>query len=113
VWRTDLEAALSTLATLLGSAGAVAVATSCSTLHVPYSLDAEPDIDAALRSWLAVGFEKVTEVVTLARGLKDGRDAIAADVAASNAAIAQRRIRCLRHPLTARAECGGDDLVAA
>jgi 5-methyltetrahydropteroyltriglutamate--homocysteine methyltransferase len=91
VWRTDLEAALGTLATLLGSAGGVAVSTSCSTLHVPYSLDAEPDIDAALRSWLAFGFEKVTEVVTLARGLKDGREAIAADVAASNAAIASRR----------------------
>jgi 5-methyltetrahydropteroyltriglutamate--homocysteine methyltransferase len=91
VWRTDLEAALGTLATLLGSAGGVAVSTSCSTLHVPYSLDAEPDIDAALRSWLAFGFEKVTEVVTLARGLKDGREAIAAHVAASNAAIASRR----------------------
>ena len=91
VWRTDLAAALGTLATLLGSAGGVAVSTSCSTLHVPYSLDAEPDIDAALRSWLAFGFEKVTEVVTLARGLKDGREAIAADVAASSAAIASRR----------------------
>ena len=94
VWRADLEAALgtlATLATLLGSAGGVAVSTSCSTLHVPYSLDAEPDIDAALRSWLAFGFEKVTEVVTLARGLKDGREAIEAEVAASNAAIASRR----------------------
>jgi 5-methyltetrahydropteroyltriglutamate--homocysteine methyltransferase len=91
VWRTDLEAALGTLATLLGWAGGVAVSTSCSTLHVPYSLDAEPDIDAALRSWLAFGFEKVTEVVTLAHGLKDGREAIAADVAASNAAMASRR----------------------
>ena len=91
VWRTDLEAALGTLATLLGSAGGVAVSTSCSTLHVPYSLDSEPDTDAALRSWLAFGFEKVTEVVTLARGLKGGREAIAADVAASNAAIASRR----------------------
>ena len=91
VWRTDLAAALGTLATLLGSAGGVAVSTSCSTLHVPYSLDAEPDIDAALRSWLAFGFEKVTEVVTLARGLKDGREAIAADVATSSAAIASRR----------------------
>ena len=92
VWRTDLAAALGTLATLLGSAGGVAVSTSCSTLHVPYSLDAEPDIDAALRSWLAFGFEKVTEVVTLARGLKDGREAIAADV---------RRVQCC-HRVTSR-----------
>ncbi|MDT5324295.1 MAG: 5-methyltetrahydropteroyltriglutamate--homocysteine methyltransferase [Mycobacterium sp.] len=91
VWRTDLEAALGALATLLGSAGSVAVSTSCSILHVPYSLDAEVDLDGALRSWLAFGAEKVAEVVTLARGLREGRDAVAAEVAASNAAIASRR----------------------
>jgi 5-methyltetrahydropteroyltriglutamate--homocysteine methyltransferase len=91
VWRTDLEAALGTLATVLGSAGAVAVSTSCSTLHVPYSLDVEADLDDALRSWLAFGAEKVTEVVTLARGLRDGREVIADEVAASNIAIASRR----------------------
>lgn len=91
VWRTDLEAALGTLATLLGSAGAVAVSTSCSTLHVPYALAAEPGPDASLRSRLAFGAEKVAEVVALARGLKGGREAIAAEVTASNAAIAARR----------------------
>lgn len=91
VWRTDLDSASAVLARLSGSAGAVAVSTSCSTLHVPYSLDAEDDIDPALRGWLAFGAEKVTEVVTLARGLRDGRDAIEDEVAASNAAIASRR----------------------
>lgn len=90
IWRTDLQSALSTLASLLGSCGHLAVSTSCSTLHVPYTLDAEDDIDPALRSWLAFGFEKVTEVVALARGLKDGREAIAAEITASNAAIASR-----------------------
>ncbi|KUI06171.1 5-methyltetrahydropteroyltriglutamate--homocysteine S-methyltransferase [Mycobacterium sp. IS-3022] len=92
VWRTDLEAALGTLAMLLGSAGHVAVSTSCSTLHVPYSLDAEPDTDAALRSWLAFGSEKVAEVVTLARGLREGRDAISGEVAASNMAVEARGV---------------------
>ncbi|MBU9765876.1 5-methyltetrahydropteroyltriglutamate--homocysteine S-methyltransferase [Mycobacterium sp. TNTM28] len=91
VWRTDLEKALGTLAALAGSAEAVAVSTSCSTLHVPYTLDAEHDIDAALRSWLAFGFEKVTEVVALSRGLRDGREAIGAEIAASDAAIASRK----------------------
>ena len=55
IWRTDLEAALGKLATLLGSAAHVAVSTSCSTLHVPYSLEPETDLDDALRSWLAFG----------------------------------------------------------
>jgi len=91
IWRTDLEAALGKLTTLLGSAANVAVSTSCSTLHVPYSLEPETDLDDELRSWLAFGQEKVTEVVTLARALRDGRDAVADEIAASNAAVASRK----------------------
>lgn len=91
VWRTDLEAALDKLAPLLGSAASVAVSTSCSTMHVPYSLAPETGLDEKLRSWLAFGQEKVTEVVTLARALRDGRTAVAAQIAASGAAAVSRR----------------------
>ncbi len=91
IWRTDLESALGTLAALLGSVGRLAVSTSCSTLHVPYSLEPETDLDDALRSWLAFGAEKVHEVATLARALKDGRDAVADEIAASNSAVASRK----------------------
>jgi 5-methyltetrahydropteroyltriglutamate--homocysteine methyltransferase len=91
VWHTDLEAALGRLARLLGSAGSVAVSTSCSTLHVPYTLDAENDVDDRLRGWLAFGAEKVAEVVTLATALRDGRDAVATQIEASNHAIASRK----------------------
>jgi 5-methyltetrahydropteroyltriglutamate--homocysteine methyltransferase len=91
IWRTDLESALGKLATLLGSAATVAVSTSCSTMHVPYSLDPETDLDDALRSWLAFGQEKVVEVVTLARALHDGRETVADEIAASNAAVASRK----------------------
>ncbi|MEZ0365207.1 5-methyltetrahydropteroyltriglutamate--homocysteine S-methyltransferase [Mycobacterium sp. pUA109] len=90
IWRTDLESALSKLASLLGSAATVAVSTSCSTLHVPYTLAAETGLDDNLRSWLAFGAEKVTEVVALARALRDGRDAVADEIAASAAAVASR-----------------------
>ncbi|HEY3996144.1 MAG TPA: 5-methyltetrahydropteroyltriglutamate--homocysteine S-methyltransferase, partial [Mycobacterium sp.] len=91
IWRTDLEAALGKLAALLGSAANIAVSTSCSTLHVPYSLQPETDLDDALRSWLAFGQEKVAEVATLARALRDGREAVADEIAASNAAVASRK----------------------
>lgn len=91
IWRTDLESALGKLATLLGSAATIAVSTSCSTLHVPYSLAPETDLDDNLRSWLAFGAEKVAEVVVLARALREGRDAVADEIAASNAAVASRR----------------------
>lgn len=91
VWRTDLGAALDKLTALQELAGAVAVSTSCSTLHVPYSLEPETGIDEKLRGWLAFGREKVAEVVTLARALRDGRDAVADEIAACAAAVESRR----------------------
>ena len=91
IWRTDLESALAKLETVRQSAANVAVSTSCSTLHVPYSLQPETALDDALRSWLAFGAEKITEVATLARALRDGRDAVADEIAASNAAVASRQ----------------------
>lgn len=90
IWRTDLTAALSRLDALRGSVAAVAVSTSCSTLHVPYSLDPEEGLDDALRSWLAFGAEKVDEVVTLASALRAGRDAVAAELEASSQAVKSR-----------------------
>ena len=86
IWRTDLEQALTTLGTLLGSTGSLAVSTSCSLLHVPYTLDAEQNLDAALRSWLAFGSEKIQEVVTLATALTQGRDAVEGRLALDRAA---------------------------
>lgn len=90
IWRTDLEAALGRLSKLSDAAHAVAVSTSCSTLHVPYSLTAETGIDDRLRSWLSFGVEKVTEVVTLAQALHGGRDTVALAIEASNAAMTSR-----------------------
>ncbi|MEV6323540.1 5-methyltetrahydropteroyltriglutamate--homocysteine S-methyltransferase [Nocardia sp. NPDC051787] len=91
VWRTDLDRALATLGTLLGSAGRLAVSSSCSLLHVPYTLATETRLDERLRSWLAFGAEKVAEVGLLATGLREGPEAIGADLAAVRAALASRR----------------------
>ena len=72
VWRTDLRAAAATGAVLTGLADHVAVSTSCSLLHVPVDLAAEPDLDPELRARLAFARQKVDEVVTLGRALRDG-----------------------------------------
>ena len=90
IWRTDLQGALKTLTALRQSAKSVAVSTSCSTLHVPYSLTPEAALDDALRSWLAFGSEKVVEVATLARALREGREAVAVAFDEANAALASR-----------------------
>ncbi|TCJ99250.1 5-methyltetrahydropteroyltriglutamate--homocysteine S-methyltransferase [Nocardia alba] len=91
VWRADLDAALGTLVTLLGSAESVAVSSSCSLLHVPYSLTPETGLDERLRSWLAFGAEKVGEVRVLATALTAGVDAVADELAAARAAADSRR----------------------
>ncbi|MFF7941275.1 5-methyltetrahydropteroyltriglutamate--homocysteine S-methyltransferase [Nocardia gamkensis] len=91
VWRTDLDRAVATLDTLRGSAAQVAVSSSCSLLHVPYTLAAETALDERLRSWLAFGAEKVTEVRLLATALSDGAQAIDAELAEVRAALASRR----------------------
>ncbi|MEU6830083.1 5-methyltetrahydropteroyltriglutamate--homocysteine S-methyltransferase [Nocardia beijingensis] len=91
VWRTDLDRAVATLGVLSRSAAHVAVSTSCSLLHVPYSLAAETGLDERLRSWLAFGAEKVAEVRLLATGLNQGTEAIAAELAEVRAALASRR----------------------
>ena len=95
IWRADLDAALSKLEQLetLGAA-AVAVGTSTSLFHVPHDVADEPNLDPTLASWLAFADQKVAEVVTLAEGLTEGREAIhdalraAADARAARATAA-------------------------
>ncbi|WP_243232604.1 5-methyltetrahydropteroyltriglutamate--homocysteine S-methyltransferase [Microbacterium sp. CIAB417] len=91
IWRGDLAAAFSTLEELraLGAAR-VAAATSTSLLHVPHDVADESKLDERLVSWLAFADQKVAQVVTLARGLGEGRAAIQADLDAASAALADR-----------------------
>ena len=90
VWRTDLDSAMGSLTSVLGCAGQVAVSTSCSTLHVPYTLGAEQNLDPSVAEWLAFGSQKYAEVATLAAALRDGRESIAEKFDAAQAALARR-----------------------
>ncbi|MDR7385747.1 5-methyltetrahydropteroyltriglutamate--homocysteine S-methyltransferase [Promicromonospora iranensis] len=91
IWRADLDARLTTLESLSGlGAGAVAVGTSTSLLHVPHDVADEPRLDPGLKSWLAFADQKVAEVVTLATGLTQGRTAVA-DTLAESAAVVRSR----------------------
>ena len=96
IWRTDLCAALASLKRL-AARGPIAVSTSCSLLHVPYSLDAE-NIESEVRDWLAFGSEKINEVKLLADALAGNIDAAAFD--AASAAIASRRTSPRTAPTT-------------
>ncbi|WP_342115917.1 5-methyltetrahydropteroyltriglutamate--homocysteine S-methyltransferase [Pseudoduganella sp. OTU4001] len=107
IWRTDLDAALATLMPVLAKrSGAVWLSTSCSLLHVPYSLAAEPALDNELRSWLAFAEEKLAELALLKTALSaDERVSgqAARGFAAARAAHASRRTSPLVHNAGLRA----------
>ncbi|MFD5216013.1 5-methyltetrahydropteroyltriglutamate--homocysteine S-methyltransferase [Microbacterium sp. NPDC058345] len=92
IWRGDLDGAFAKLEALraLGAAS-VSASTSTSLLHVPHDVQDEAALDARLVSWLAFADQKVGQIVTLARGLAAGRNAIAAELAEASAALADRK----------------------
>ncbi|MBY8856123.1 5-methyltetrahydropteroyltriglutamate--homocysteine S-methyltransferase [Nocardia sp. CA2R105] len=104
VWRTDPDAALAALAELSDGGASVAVSSSCSLLHVPYSLEAETDLEPRLASWLAFGAEKVAEIVTLATAVQQGPAAVAERLEIARTALRDRRADPRLHvePIRAR-----------
>ena len=95
IWRADLAQLCETLkaAQALGAAR-VTVATSNSLQHVPHDTALETWDDATLNenlhAWLAFADQKVAEVVTLARGLDEGWEAIDPEVAEATRVLKQR-----------------------
>lgn len=91
IWRGDLAAAAGRLEELRILGAPVAVATSTSLQHVPHDVADETALDPRLASWLAFADQKVQQVATLARGLRDGWDVVASELDAAAAAAADRR----------------------
>ena len=96
IWINHFEHSLDALEGLAGRTSQLVVSTSCSLLHVPIDLEAEPaggdaDLDDELRSWMSFAVQKVGEVATLAKGLADGREAIASELDANDRARDSRR----------------------
>jgi 5-methyltetrahydropteroyltriglutamate--homocysteine methyltransferase len=91
VWAADLERSLDLLQRCQELAGELVVSSSCSLLHVPIDIEAEPELDDELRGWMAFARQKVEEVVTLTRGLNEGPDAIAEELERNRRALESRR----------------------
>ncbi len=87
VWRNDLRASAAVLDELRARLGAdthVAVASSTSLQHVPHDVTRETALPEGIRSWLAFADQKVEEILTLARGLEEGWDAVEQELAQSD-----------------------------
>ncbi|TCJ15358.1 5-methyltetrahydropteroyltriglutamate--homocysteine S-methyltransferase [Parasulfuritortus cantonensis] len=103
VWRADLDALLDRLAPVRARLGErLWLAPSCSLLHVPLELAPDTGIDPEIKPWLAFAREKLAELATLAQALDHGREAAAAALAETRAALAARRASARVH----RAEVG-------
>jgi 5-methyltetrahydropteroyltriglutamate--homocysteine methyltransferase len=78
IWRADLDQALTHLRSRLerlSSSHEIWLSTSCSLLHVPFSLATESGLDAELRSWLAFATEKLQELRALKLAAENHPDA--------------------------------------
>jgi 5-methyltetrahydropteroyltriglutamate--homocysteine methyltransferase len=96
IWINHLEHSLDALEGLRDRTKQLVVSTSCSLLHTPIDLDAEPaggdaDLDDEMRSWMSFAVQKIGEVATLANGLAAGREAIAEQLDANDRALDSRR----------------------
>jgi 5-methyltetrahydropteroyltriglutamate--homocysteine methyltransferase len=109
VWRADLDAALARLEQVRDRIGAdrLLVAPSCSLLHVPLDLEGETRLDPEVRQWLAFAVQRIEEVVALVRGLNDGREIVAEQIASSTRARSARTSSPRIHDRAVQARLGG------
>jgi 5-methyltetrahydropteroyltriglutamate--homocysteine methyltransferase len=96
IWRLDPDLAIKALAPLLERrGGALWLSSSCSLLHVPFSLEGEAALDPELASWMAFASEKLGELALLKAVLEGSAGDAALDPA--RAAVAARARSTLVH----------------
>jgi len=97
IWRTDLNAALATVATVRERfKGELWLAPSCSLLHVPIDLEPETALEPTIKTWLAFARQKLTELEILRLAIEEP-EAAEPELSASAAAIRSRRTSDLIH----------------
>jgi len=104
IWRADLDGQLALVSAAWDSVGPdrLEIAPSCSLLHSPVDLDAETDLDAELKSWLAFATQKLAEVSALTLAMQKGRPAARPVFEASaSAALSHRQSPRIHKPAVA------------
>ncbi len=88
IWVNDFERSRALISQAVEVLGAerVALATSCSLLHVPVDAEGETKLEPVVRSWLAFAAQKLDELQALASGV----DAAPAPHAVNRAALLSR-----------------------
>jgi len=71
IWISDIDKKVDFLNSLNIDKNRVCVATSCSLLHVPYTLKYEKILDENIKSWLAFALEKLDEIRVIDKLYRD------------------------------------------
>ncbi|KAJ3330357.1 methionine-synthesizing 5- methyltetrahydropteroyltriglutamate--homocysteine methyltransferase [Blyttiomyces sp. JEL0837] len=101
IWKTDLDRAVGWVESIvkftkdhrLDSKIEIIVASSCSLLHSPHSVEAEKKAgkDLELVDWLAFAVEKVKELSVIGKAVNAGRAAVQVELAENKKSIENRR----------------------
>ena len=93
VWRANLSDKLTLLETIkqFVHEEQLIIQPSSSLLHVPVTKTLEQKIDPVILSGLSFADEKISEIVTLTKGLNEGRNAIRTEIEEVNNALEQLR----------------------
>lgn len=93
IWKNDIAKSLGFIEKAVAKLGAenVFVAPSSSLLHTPVDLANESALDQEIKNWMAYATQKLDELALITKGANEGRDVIAAEIAASDAVQQDRR----------------------
>lgn len=91
IWKNDYQASKAKIDQAIAKLGTerLLIASSCSLLHSPVSLEFETKLDTELKSWLAFAYEKLDEIADLA--LLATGDLDEGKLAANTSAIESRK----------------------
>ena len=78
IWKNDVDATLLLLEKIAKSVKKenILVSSSCSLLHVPFTLRYEEKMDSEIKNWLSYGVEKLSEIALLSKIFFDGKESL-------------------------------------
>ena len=98
VWKANLTQVIDTLEPVKAKfQNNLWIAPSCSLLHSPQDLAVEEKLNGEIKSWMAFAAQKLVELGVVKRALEQGKDAVQAELAASDAAADDRATNKLIH----------------
>jgi 5-methyltetrahydropteroyltriglutamate--homocysteine methyltransferase len=74
IWKTDINTTIKTLETIAQKVKKenIFISSSCSLLHVPFSLKYEENMNSEIKNWLSYGVEKLDEISLISKLFFDG-----------------------------------------